>query len=361
MPEASAYLAAALRGPCAAPPAADWPDLLVAARDHGVLPIVARAAAHAGWPPELCDRLRADAASETAHALLRRHELHRVVAVFSNANVPVFLIKGAHLESVCYETPDLRPRSDTDLLIRETDRGEVRRLLTRIGYQPAAHVRGTVAFTQFHFIRQDPMGAVHRLDIHWRISNPAVFASRLRWSDFWTRRAGADGLPPGVFAPSLTLALALACIHRVAHHGCSERLIWLCDIHRIVTRLTDRDLHDLVHLATDRRLLQVVASGIDATMRQLATRLPAWFVTRLRDARDADVEVARFLSGSLRPIEVLRSDWRQLRGLGARITFLREHLFPDADVIRSRYGVSTTVGLPFLYAHRLAAGAFRWL
>jgi hypothetical protein len=334
---------------------------MVAAQDHGVLPLVARSAERAGWPAELCERLRADAAAETARALLRRNELQRVAAAFAKANVPVFLIKGAHLESVCYETPDLRPRSDTDLLIRETDRSEVHGLLTGAGYQPAAHVRGTVAFTQFHFVRHDAMGAVHRLDLHWRISNPAVFASRLRWSDFWTRRVAAGGLPPGVFVPSLPLALVIACIHRVAHHGCSDRLIWLCDLHRIAARLTDRDWRDLVRFASGRHVLQVLASGIDATARHLDTRLPAWVVTTFRDAADADEELSRFLDGSLRPIEVLLSDWRQLRGLAPRLAFLREHLFPAADVIRSRYGVSTTLGLPFLYAHRLATGAFRWL
>ena len=100
---------------------------------------------------------------------------------------------------------------------------------------------------------------------------------------------------------------------------------------------------------------------MNAAIRHLDTRLPAWVLTILWEANDADAEVSRFLDGSMRPIDVLLSDWRQLRGVASRLAFLREHLFPDADVIRSRYGVSTTVGLPFFYAHRLAAGALRWL
>lgn len=361
MPEVSEHITAALREACPDPPRALWPALISCADGQGVLPLLARAAEQSGWNTELRVQLHRHAAAEAAHALLRRRELQRVSAAFSDANVPVFLIKGAHLEEACYEAVGLRPRSDSDLFIREKDRSEVRRLLISAGYAPAPHIRGTVAFTQFHFVREDDHGLIHPLDVHWRISNAGAFASRLWWSDFWRRRSQAPGMAAGTFVPSLPLALLIACIHRVAHHQCSERMIWLYDIHTIAGRLGTDEFDDVTRLAIERGMLQVMRSGLQATIRHFATPLPESVLNRLSGAHDADVEVQRFLDGSLSTTEVLLSDWRQLRGFALRFAFLREHVFPDPDFIRSRYGISNSLALPFLYARRLAAGALRWL
>jgi len=360
MPEVIELIAAALRGQGLEPPRALWPSVISRAHEHGVVPLLARAAAQAGWQDELCNHLRAPAAAETAHCLLRRRELQRVARAFSDAGVPVFLIKGAHLESDCYDE-GLRPRSDTDMLIRDQDRTDVRRLLIAAGYVPAQHVTGSVAFMQFHFIHHDDHGVVHPLDVHWRISNAAAFASRVCWQDCWVERSPAPGLSPGVFVPSLPLALMIACIHRVAHHYSSDRLIWIYDIHTIAGRLDERQFDEVIRLASERGMLQVVASGLQATAKHFATLLPERVLDRIRDVCDADAEVRRFLDGSLGSIEVLLSDWRQLRGFALRLRFLREHLFPNPEFIRNRYGVSQTFALPFLYFHRLAVGAFRLL
>jgi putative nucleotidyltransferase-like protein len=353
-------IAAALREPCPAPHEACWPDLLSAAQDHGVAPLLTRAAQRHAWPGELCAILEWSAAAEAARALLRVRELRRVLGAFARANLPVLVIKGAHVESVWYEAPGLRPRVDTDLLIRDEDRSNVRRLLAALGYEQALHVRGDVAFTQFHFVRRDDQQVLHPLDVHWRISNVRAFASRLMWSDIWPRVRALEELTPRAFAPSPSHALMIACIHRVAHHGCSQRLIWLYDIHLIAGSLDAAAREEVVRLSSERGLLEVMAVGVMAAAACFGTTLPALFVDRLRAASDADSEVRRFLAGPRRPIEIAASDWRHLRGVVARVVFLREHLFPCTDFIRRRYGVTTPLALPFLYAHRLARGAWRW-
>jgi hypothetical protein len=363
MPEAvmEMFIAAALRESRPAPPRAAWRDLISTAHDHGVISLLARAAGRHGWPSELTALLRDRAAAEAVHGLLRLRELRPLVKAFAETNVPVLLIKGAHLESACYESPGLRPRIDTDLLIREQDRQAVRSLLRALGYTPALHVSGEVAFTQFHFVRHDDQRVLHPLDVHWKISNVRAFASRLDWSDLWGARSVVSGLTGGAFGPSLTHALMLACLHRVAHHGCSERLIWLYDIHVIAGRLEAEEFEEIAGLAVERGLLQVIASGLTAASLRFGTKLPPPLMARLQTAADADPEVQRFLQGPRRPIEVALSDFRHLRGFSARFAFLREHLFPSPDFIRARYGIPESAALPLLYAHRLATGARRWL
>ena len=138
-------------------------------------------------------------------------------------------------------------------------------------------------------------------------------------------------------------------------------MYWIHDIHQLAMRLDERQFSLILNLAGTRGMLEVMASGLRAALKHFATSLREPVRRCVEHVHDADGEVRRFLDGTFNSIEVLLSDWRQLRGLALRLRFLREHLFPDADFIRSRYGISTPLVLPFLYAHRLAAGAFRRL
>jgi hypothetical protein len=60
-------------------------------------------------------------------------------------------------------------------------------------------------------------------------------------------------------------------------------------------------------------------------------------------------------------MQVAMSDWRRIRGVRARVRFIREHLFPPAGYMRHRYGISSRFALPVLYAHRAVTGAAKWL
>src|SRR5205814_2238849 len=86
----------------------------------------------------------------------------------------------------------------------------------------AAELRGAASV--------DAAGVEHQLDVHWRISNVLAFGAVLTYAEVaadavWLRPLGAHAL-----TPSTPHSLALACIHRVAHHRESGNLLWLYDI-----------------------------------------------------------------------------------------------------------------------------------
>ena len=156
MPEAGdtlseTLLASALRGQrLPTPPRAEWAELLASADEHGVLPLLADAAAAARWDPDFLVAMRPLVAAEIALSLVRERELGRVLASLAAAGITPLLLKGAHLAFTLYRSPDRRPRLDTDLLIKEKDRDGLKTCLASLGYRPTPHVTGEVAFTQFH-------------------------------------------------------------------------------------------------------------------------------------------------------------------------------------------------------------------
>ena len=368
MPEAGdtlseTLLASALRGQrLPTPPRADWAELLASADEHGVLPLLADAAAAARWDPDFLVAMRPSVAAEIALSLVRERELGRVLASLAAAAITPLLLKGAHLAFTLYRSPDRRPRLDTDLLIKETDRDDLKTCLASLGYRPTPHVTGEVAFTQFHYSRIDESGASHALDIHWRIAVPKLFADRLTYDDLRRDAVAVPRLGPHGLAPSPPLALLVACLHRTAHHGTTTRLLWLYDIHLLATTLSDRDWHTVVDRAEMCGLTPVVVAGLEHTAERLGTVVPASVLDRLRAASGViEPDMRAFLQGTPSKIQVAASDWRRIAGASARLQFLREHVFPPASYMRHRYSSSSRAVLPFLYAHRAVTGAVKWL
>jgi hypothetical protein len=370
MPQALTYdvralLANALRRePHAAPPPprAEWPSLLDTAQQDGVLPLLAAAAARAGWPRDLAAAMRPGAAASAALAVVHEREARRVFSSLDHARVSPLLLKGAHLAYAVYDSPALRPRLDTDVLVRDDQCDRLRVTLMDLGYAPVPHVTGVVAFGQFQYGRTDESGARHTIDVHRRISNPQAFAERLTYDELSDDAIAVPALAPNARGPALWRALILACVHRTAHHGTSSRLIWLYDIHLLAGRLTSHDWDCVVDAAARKGLAPVIAAGLVDTVQAFDTALPASLLQRLHDFNAAaDRDVIAFLESPPSLLRIAASDWRRLRSWRGRARFVREHLFPSPSYIRHRYGISSPVALPLLYAHRIASGAIRHL
>ena len=357
-------VAALLRAPgdLLTPAPGEWRMLVDAAQAEGVLPLLASRAASRRWHPGFAAALRPGAAANAALELVRHREGRRLFSAFAAAGVAPILLKGGHLAYSVYDSPELRPRADTDLLVRDDEFGPVRRALGAAGYAPVPHVTGEVAFGQFQYSRTDGSGARHTIDLHRRIANPLAFAARLTYEELCDEAVALPALAPNARGPALWRALILACVHRTAHHGTSSRLIWLYDIHLLAARLKDRQWDCVVDAAAAKGLAPVVAAGLTDTVDAFGTILPPDLIARLTGhGAAADPDVIAFLDRPPTLLRVAASDWRRLRSWRARARFLREHLFPAPSYIRHRYGVRSAAALPFLYAHRIVFGLFEKL
>jgi len=355
----TASVAALLRPGARLPDRQDWPALIDAARDHGVLPIISEAAARANWDREFVAAMRADVAAQTALALAQERELKRVLDGLGEARLEPVLFKGAQLAYTLYRSPELRPRVDTDFLIREGDRAAVNVCLERLGYAPLEYVTGAIAFGQIPYGRIDERGASYTIDVHWRLANPQAFAHRLSYDEIAGSAVGIPRLGSNSLGPGLAHALTIASLHRAAHHGSTHRLLWLYDVHLLASALNNAGWREAIDFAIERGLAPVVASALTGARDRIGTELPATVLVEL-NAHAADRDVLEFVEGRMSQLRVAASDWRRLAGIRDRVRYLREHLFPPADYIRHRYGVSSRFALPLLYTHRIVAGARKW-
>ncbi len=351
-------------------PRAQWPadrseafetQVLDEAASHDVEALLAAAPGTGSWPVRvrstLVDVLRFEAAVEAA----RRPELQRLLSHLDRAGVRSLLLKGGQLAYVHYPQPWLRPRLDTDLLVRPSDRLLAAEVLQTLGYRPATGFGGELVSHQFQYERLNGCGVMDTVDLHWRIANPHAFAEAFTFDELEQRAMPIPVLSAQARGPSDADALLLACIHRVAHHSNSTRLIWLLDIHLLTRSIDDAAGENLASLALSRGLGSVCASGIrEAAARFRTSPVPSW-VKRLQTVDSQRERTAVFLASGRTKLDVLRSDLQVLKGWRPRMKMIGEHLFPPVDYIRHTYGRWNPAFIPFAYAYRIAKGIPKWV
>jgi hypothetical protein len=337
-------LAHALRGERSVWPDALTPEEVNALIAHGVAPLVY---ANARVP-----QLRGEAMYAAAYEPLRAIDLSAMLAALG---VEALVLKGTALAYDLYAAPELRPRSDTDLLIARDDLPKVRKAMLALGFNETPSSGDEHGLRQAVFTREP--GMVY--DVHWSATNVPAFDAVLRYDELRTRSLSLPRLGPHARGLSYVDALLLACIHRVAHHHDSDRLIWLVDIDLLRQKMSREEHERFWRIAAEGRVVGVCERSIaaaDAWLSRAPHNLAAEFLseeerTRQEPSRvflDRDITHGEVMAASLRALP-----WR------ARLTRLWQLAFPPAEFIRQRFGAQNPLALPWWYVYRAVRGVAR--
>ena len=185
---------------------------------------------------------------------------------------------------------------------------------------------------------------------------------RLTFEELFSGGRTVDLLSRRAWAPAAVDSLVLACLHRIAHHGDSGCLLWLYDIHLILSNLTPGEADEFTHRAELKGLRAVCRSGVEGAAARFATSGADQVIERLsQPSSEGEEPTSAFLTKRQLRRDILLSDFRNLAGFRNRLKLAREHLFPPAQFMLQSYAVRRHSLLPFLYCHRAARGAWRIL
>ena len=361
-------LAAYLRQPALTPPALS-PDVCEHLHEQGVGPLVYRALRDRhlldAQPTIVRDQLTRLYREETILEPFRREEVARVLDALAAAGVKALVFKGTALAYTCYPEPALRPRLDTDLLIRRDDVDAASRVFERLGCTRALRTAGELVTHQFIYV-----SAQHGLDIafdvHWKVSDPQAFADLFSFEELEGEARPVPALARTARVLCEEHALLVACTHRVAHHYDREILIFLYDIELLARRLDVSGWDRVVEMARAKRICHVTLRGLDLASNLLGTPIPKPVRSALADdspGSRGDEPTRVYLDSGLRKIDILRADLRQLNWRD-RLRLIRGHLLPAPAFVLRSYGQTRReilpVILPLLYLIRIARGASAW-
>lgn len=326
--------------------------------EHGVSCLVHRALSQAGafaaWPEALRAFLERESRFFGFQNALRKQELERVLALFSEAGISAITLKGFPLSYTLYPEPYLRPGYDIDIMIRRDDLEKARALLTDAGYRFPNAVSGEFVSHECTAKRVDERGIEHALDLHWKIANPLIFSELFSFEELSANTRELPAVRGGRTVADPT-AFVYSCIHRVAHHHDSDRLLWLMDIDLLARRFDERGWAEVLRIASEKQVRGICLRGLERARAAFRTPLPDAVREALSEGAGTEPS-ADYLGNAAPRVTDIRSNLRALKNPVAKLRYLRELAFPPADYMLAKYGASNKIFLPLLYAARAASG-----
>src|ERR1019366_9610419 len=130
----------------------DWTEVVDLAALHGVLPLLYQRLTTGACPPtvpeRVLQRLRDGFLMNGAKNALLFRELAQVLRALEQANIPVIVLKGAHLAASVYIHMAVRTMGDIDLLVGRNDLEKSVSRLGDLGYFAKTKVKDIAALCE---------------------------------------------------------------------------------------------------------------------------------------------------------------------------------------------------------------------
>jgi hypothetical protein len=303
------------------------------------------------WPDSVRASLEQRSKAGVAQELLRGHCLQRLVQAFSSRGVGFLLSKGEALAQTHYPVAGTRTRGDSDLFIDPCDIAGAKQAVLDAGFAIVSPIYKTHQFT----VRRSMEGAdAIEFDIHWRLLNAPRYARSISFSEAW---ADSIALPRMSCVRTLSArhSLMLACMHRVGSEWHDQnRLIWIYDIHLLVSRMTSAELMLFANCAVERNVHTACYQGLSLAQKCFATEFPGELLPFLNMPQS----IRRLAHSNL---WLLIADWKELPTAVDRCALLRELCFPSPQLLLRRYHKTNQMWLPVLYLRQIFGGIVKRL
>lgn len=316
----------------------EWRLAPAIAAMHGISSLLAGSLQWRG-PPAWNDFL----AEQRRHTKVRQDRCEELLAKIDerarDAGFAVVALKGAALHAARVYAAGERPMADLDLLVHGADLDRAIAVLLSLGYRGAG-----ITWNNHNF---DPPGANRRTPLGEHAENPLKIdlhnhiAERLPLpetdiTDLVYPPAAAPGVNPYPSLASLMVHVLAHTAGSMAHRG--VRLVQLCDIARLATRMTGADWDALLRFDMPHHRLWWSFAPMTMVQRYFPESLPAEIIMRVqrgcprllrRVSRRKTLSELSYSNPFVDPLAGIawaRSPRQLLRYLAARARPSKEHL-----------------------------------
>ena len=282
--------------------------------------------------------------------MLRTHYLQLLLRSLRQHSVRVILTKGEAMAASHYTTPGTRARCDSDLFISIADLMRAQQAVLAAGFEIHSPIYKSHQFTVTN--KLDASDTV-RFDIHWRIQNAPRFARVLTFEEAYAGSVKMAELG-GARALNAVDALLLACIHRCGNEQHDrDRLIWIYDIHLLLSSLTESGCKDFAQKAVSRNIQQACSDGVCTAVRLFHTVVPGEVQELLRTPGLKAKWSRKYAESNL---GLLVDDWKQLPNTLARLALLGELFLHTGESLMRDYNKQKRWWIPVLYCRKIFCG-----
>jgi Uncharacterised nucleotidyltransferase len=284
---------------------------------------------------------------QNARELVFKESLENFCELLSQNQIRFLIFKGSALAYDFYKNPALRPRTDSDVLISESDVKRVHNLLMASGYEwipNQMELLGQTVFTK-------KIGSLQMIyDVHWQVFAPRPLRHLFLFEELWAARKKISQLD--AFTVSDQQALLLSSVHWVAHHLLYPEPYWIEDLQKITEGRDSAWWQDIQKISKTKGIQKIM----DQTLRASNIQSP-WDAQSLNSE---DEPLAYLLKEKRSAWSDLRNDIKTM-SYQEIFQFFGKHLFPSAVYMRSKYQLKRDVFLPGYYLLRLLTGFKKFL
>ena len=223
-------------------------------------------------PSEVRTTLRNSYQRMAARNMRVYQQLLKLLVEFRTEQIPVILLKGAHLAELVYGNIALRPMADIDILVRNKDLSKSGAILEKQGYQMSIE---DVARSFEHLPPFRKKGFLD-VEIHFNIAAPPI-SHNLEVAELWerSREKEIQGVPVLTLSPE-DLLLHL-CIHTTIHHAFDNGIRPFLDIDRTLDYYGDElDRNEVINRSMRWGVFNSVFVMLNLTHKFLGTPLQPW-------------------------------------------------------------------------------------
>ena len=211
-------------------------------------------------------------------------ELLTILALFEMHEIPVAPYKGPVMANSLYGNPAIRDCGDLDLLIRKSDVARARDLLSEQGYHlsqtDATDVQQALILRYKHSYNLFSDKTQINVDLHWRFTDHAIHFD-LDLESLWAYLEPSSFAGRTVLSPSPEILLILLCVHGSKHFNPWNRLIWVCDIARLIKICPKMDWQRVLKYAEQLGSVRMLFVGILLADNLLGSGVPEEISSRV--------------------------------------------------------------------------------
>lgn len=344
--------------------ASDWQAFVAMARLESVAPMlywtVRRGGLPAGAPPEAMAALGESYYASTAYNVLLFDELDRVLDAFKVAQIRTIVLKGAALAAGLYPEMGLRPMTDLDLLVQPDRFRQSYDLLTeRLGYTECSEEPARDFDLIFHHARclKRAVGPGLLLELHQELVATAAYRYHAPSDWFWDHAEASIWHRQGIEALTLspTAQLLYSATHAMMQHGGgSIPMIWLYDMHLMLTLQSDRlDWELLLARAGETGWSAGLLAALKRIRRDFGSPVPSHVLESL--VRQTDPKTLALVERKITPTKTRsQAEWNRMASLSiaGKGRMALAMLFPSKLYMRRRYDPKPAWLLPLYYPYR---------
>jgi Uncharacterised nucleotidyltransferase len=253
-----------------------WDSLCEIAENHGVLPLLHQALTpfRDSLPPEDLNTLASKHRTNLHKAMMLSRELIRIVDRLAEGGIEVMPYKGLALAESVYGDIALRQTGDIDLLIRAKDVSRACDALRTLNY--ARHLelpkRQEKAYlgSGYEYMFDGPAGR-NLLELQWAVQ-PRFYAVDLSAEELFERAVPVSVGGRTMKSPSFEDLLIVLSLHAAKHVW--AKLIWICDLARIMT-MKDLDWKQIGLCARRFRIRRILTLNLLLAHRLLGVSIPS--------------------------------------------------------------------------------------